>query len=262
MSGVLGSVVPNCLVVFSTSAHPSLALMARDLRIPAHFLYDRVKNHSIKHGRKVLADTVLREYLREERNNADTVSKRLRADLLHFAVVEAPDVQPVFYGEVPLDESTPSWRRGFDSYPAPDVLEDCVPTLMQHELSAMSVSPMLKNGVAKGLTARAALKEGDVILPAPCLSFSSPEGVREFLNQGGNGAFVEGPLLKVKKIRQADGAVCAIYSVLLGAARLLRDFREQVVEPKVAKFRRPNACFRVRPERGAARRLINQCGAG
>ena len=128
-------------------------------------------------------------------------------------------------------------------------MEDCVPTLVQHELSAMPVTPMLKNGVAKGLTARTALKEGDAILPAPCLSFSSPEGVREFLNQGGNGALVEGPLLKVKKIRQVDGAVGTIYSVLLGAARLLRDFREQVVEPKVAKFRRPNACFRVRPER-------------
>ena len=71
-----------------------------------------------------------------------------------------------------------------------------MPTLVQHELSAMPVTPMLKNGVAKGLTARTALKEGDVILPAPCLSFSSPEGVREFLNQGGNGALVEGPLLK------------------------------------------------------------------
>ena len=63
---------------------------------------------------------------------------------------------------------------------------------------------------------------------------------------------MEGPLLKVKKIRLVDGAVGTIYSVLLGAARLLRDFRAQVVEPKVAKFRRPNACFRVRPERGAA----------
>ena len=145
--------------------------MAHDLRIPAHVLYDRVKNHSIKHGRKVLADTVLREYLQEERNKADTVSKRLRADSLHFAAVEAPDAQPVFYCEVPLEESTPSWRRGFDSYPAPDVLEDGVPKLVQHELSDMPVTPMLKNGVAKGLTARTALKEGDVILPAPCLSF-------------------------------------------------------------------------------------------
>ena len=114
----------------------------------------------------------------------------------------------------------------------------------------------------QGLDGAHSFEGGDVILPALCLSFSSPEGVREFLNQGGNGALVEGPLLKVKKIRQVDGAVGAIYSVLLGAARLLRDFREQVAEPKVAKFRRPNACFRVRPERGAARRLINRFGVG
>ena len=108
--------------------------------------------------------------------------------------------------------------------------------------------------MTRGLAARGHLKDGEVISdPVPVLTFSSPAGVLEFLNQGGNAALVEGPMLKITGIQVAEptSQPMNVYAVLLGIGRFIRDFRElEENHEKISKFRKPNAAWRVRPGRG------------
>lgn len=143
-----------------------MRLVAHEYRIPCHVLHDRVREHSIRHGNKILHDVILREVLKEERAKADVSSKRLRSDTLKFVDVNAPTTQPVLFSEVGEDADTPSWRRGFDQYPSAEVLEEAVQKLMESEIGAMVVAPLLEGGSAKGLVTRRALKEGDGALAA------------------------------------------------------------------------------------------------
>ena len=99
------------------------------------------------------------------------------------------------------------------------------------------------------------LSTKDEICSAPCLTFASPEGINEFLNQGGNAALVEGPLLRIMNLQQpASTVTMSIYAVLLGCARLIRDFREI---GSSSKFRKPNAVVQVRVEHGANDGLLS-----
>ena len=254
IAGMMGSQIPACFVALTTSAHPSPAFLGRDLHIPVHIFLDRVQAHGRAHGESLLGSTILQELMCEERAKVGNASKRLNEYDLNFVKLQAPTTQTTLFQEAAEDMSTPSWRRGFDQYPNPDVLEQAVHQLIRHELETLPLVPVVHSGVTRGLAARGHLKDGEVILdPVPVLTFSSPAGVLEFLNQGGNAALVEGPMLKITGIQVAEptSQPMVVYAVLLGAARFIRDFREvEGNQEKSSKFRKPNAAWRVRPGRG------------
>ena len=198
IAGMMGSQIPACLVALTTSAHPSPALLGHDLHIPVHIFLDRVQAHGRAHGESLLGSTILQELMCEERAKVGNASKRLNEYDLHFVKLQAPTTQTTLFQEAAEDISTPSWRRGFDQYPNPDVLEQAVHQLIRYELETFPWVPVVHSGVTRGLAAKGHLKDGEMIAdPVPVLTFSSPAGVLEFLNQGGNAALVEGPLLKI-----------------------------------------------------------------
>ena len=254
IAGMMGSQIPACLVALTTSAHPSPALLGHDLHIPVHIFLDRVQAHGRAHGESLLGSTILQELMCEERAKVGNASKRLNEYDLHFVKLQAPTTQTTLFQEAAEDISTPSWRRGFDQYPNPDVLEQAVHQLIRYELETFPWVPVVHSGVTRGLAAKGHLKDGEMIAdPVPVLTFSSPAGVLEFLNQGGNAALVEGPLLKITGIEQGDPTAqpMVVYAVLLGVGRFIRDFREVGENhEKISKFRKPNAAWRVRPGRG------------
>ena len=254
IAGMMGSQIPACFVALTTSAHPSPALLGHDLHIPVHIFLDRVQAHGRAHGESLLGSTILQELMCEERAKVGNASKRLNEYDLHFVKLQAPTTQTTLFQEAAEDISTPSWRRGFDQYPNPDVLEQAVHQLIRYELETFPWVPVVHSGVTRGLAAKGHLKDGEMIAdPVPVLTFSSPAGVLEFLNQGGNAALVEGPLLKITGIEQGDPTAqpMVVYAVLLGVGRFIRDFREVGENhEKISKFRKPNAAWRVRPGRG------------
>ena len=79
---------------------------------------------------------------------------------------------------------------------------------------------------------------------ATCLCFSDNAGVAEFLNSGGNSALLDGPLLQVGGLHVPgdEGGRMSVCAVLVGLARLLRDYR--------GVRKHPNVLVRVHPEVG------------
>ena len=61
--------------------------------------------------------------------------------------------------------------------------------------------------------------DGDILGPASLLAYASLEGVREFLNFGGNAALAgDAPPIKIENVRGEDGdPPRALYCVLDGA---------------------------------------------
>ena len=74
------------------------------------------------------------------------------------------------------------------------------------------------NGV---LTAAKGLKEGQLVMVGTCLCFSGTQGVAEFLNNGGNAALLDGPLVQVTGLHMPgeDTQRMSVYAVLVGLAR-------------------------------------------
>ena len=79
-----------------------------------------------------------------------------------------------------------------------------------------------------------------------------------------------GPALRIMKLQQPGTSdTKSVYAVLLGAARLIRDFRDMSPDAKASKLRKPNAMIRVKPEKGANDGFLtvvvcthNGCGVG
>jgi len=224
------------LIILSTSAHPGPLFAAHDMRVMGHVYLDRVKTHCKKHGVQTLRDYLFRSYISEERAKIDANNKRVRTEELNFVSVRAPLEQTVFFSEVAPDVSRSAWRAKYDAFPESDALEAGVLELMSTELmeSGLTVS---KHNDTRRLTTKKALKEDERILIAPCLTFSSANGVRECMNAGGNAALLDGPLLHVQGLQTpAMDTTMSVFAVLVGAARWVTDYRG------ISKH--PNAVFR------------------
>ena len=244
---LLDGIAPNDsvdhLVVLSTSAHPSVLLAGHDRRMNVHVLLDRVKQHSIRHGEKILRNWLTRFHDEVERKKVDPASKRLRSEDLFFVKVKAPAVQPVHFIDVPSDEQKSAWRAGMDSIPDPQVLEKGILDLVAKELTDNHLTVTMRKGQHVLVTTRA-LKEGATICSVSALLFSKESLVRDFLNVGFHAALTESPLLTVHGLDTVAGqGSMSVHAVLVGAARLVTDFRG---------FRKwANCSFHVSPDAGA-----------
>jgi hypothetical protein len=154
----------------------------------------------------------------------------IRQDDLGWFVVAAPDEQPVLFREaVPCPTS--AWRAGIDQFHDPAQLEKAIVKLREKELDDMGLEVRDHQGSPFLVTTRA-LKEHDILGVATALLFSSPGLARDFMNQGGNAALMDGPLVRVTPLRTAGvdgldfGPAETVYSVLVGAMALLGDYRD------------------------------------
>ena len=242
--------MPNHIVIITTSAHPSSVLAALDLKVPSHLVQDRVNSHCQAHGEQLLRHTLFKENYKIEKEKAPAANKRVRPASLFFVDVTAPAEQAVRFTETSPDESKSGWRAGYCQYPAEDFLETAVPQLLAWELDNVPVTIRASNNASVAgnvLTASRALKEGEVVMTARCLTFSDATMVAQFMNSGGNGALLEGPLIAVRGVEGCDGdgatTFMDVHCVLVGLARMIKDYR--------GLRKRPNVAFRARPERGA-----------
>ena len=248
LSSVSSKGAPAHLIIVSQSAHPGPILAARSLNVSTHAVYSRVSEHSKNHGRKILRDCMFADFVREGRKQ-QRGEKRVIAKESGFSVLQAPEDQTVLFEQAALGAT---WRSGFDQYPASDFLERAVPRLLQDELDSSILSISMVDGQRRLVTTKAA-KEGDMLVVATALLFSSPVGITEFLNSGGNGALLEGPMIHVKGVRtqhhggDASSTTLAptksVYAILVGVSRLVADFR--------GLRKNPNVAFQADPSQGA-----------
>ena len=192
----------------------------------------------------------LRRIIRSRKRKRQRQINELDLQLFFFVDVTAPAEQAVRFTETSPDESQSGWRAGYCQYPAEDFLETAVPQLLAWELDNVPVTIRASNNASVAgnvLTASRALKEGEVVMTARCLTFSDATMVAQFMNSGGNGALLEGPLIAVRGVEGCDGdgatTFMDVHCVLVGLARMIKDYR--------GLRKRPNVAFRARPERGA-----------
>lgn len=108
-----------------------------------------------------------------------------------------------------------------------------------------------QSGDRKTLLTTRARGENDILCKIGCLFFDSEAGVRGFLNTGGNAALLDGPLIQVRGLRRpgsdglapAPGDTMSVFCIMVGAARLVTDFR-------TAGRHHPNVRIRVQPGLG------------
>ncbi len=206
-----------------------------------HAVYTKVSEHSKNHGRKILRDCMYTDFVKEGRRQ-QRGDKRVFAKESGFVVLPAPESQTVLFEQVALGAT---WRSGFDQYPTPDFLERAVPRLLQEELDSTILAITESDGNRRLVTTKAA-KEGDTLVVATSLLFSAPSGVTEFLNCGGNGALLEGPMFHVTGVLQHEAAgsrTKSVYAILVGVSRLVADFR--------GLRKHPNVAFQAHPDAGA-----------
>ena len=245
INGICGATVPpNHFVYFTVTAHPAALLAARDANAEVHCVLDRVKVHSKAHGQDLLRESIHDAFYVEEKSRHQPASstRRLLSKELFFMTVEADSLQTVMFADVVHDGSTPSWRANLDQAPSSPDLEEAVATLMAKEVEPGAI--LVKEDGAGGRAAHAgkAFKEGDEIVAARCLLFSSAQNVAEFLNGEGNTVLLEGPLVKIANVQTPDNDTTELFAVLVGVAMFIRDFR--------GKKARPNAVLKFSPGKG------------
>ena len=118
-----------------------------------------------------------------------------------------------------------------------------------------------KTASGRALATTRSILENELIGVATCKIFSSAEAVQGFLNKEGYAALHDGVKVKVVGLAGPPGAKTEVYAVLVGAMRLLTDYRN------VRKF--PNCELRARPACGPndgflelIARTHNGCGIG
>lgn len=227
LTGTLGSEIASTFVGISSTAHPASLLAARDLSMNAHCLLSSASNHSAGHGLQILRDTLFSEaYAAEQKNTAH--AKRVLEDELSFAVLRAPDEQPVSFWSVPPTEGC--WRSGMDLCPSTEQLLELLPKQFSSELEACGLRVVEEAG-QKRLAASRGLREEEVLGSLSALLFSSAGAVAEFLNVEGNAALLEGPLLKISDLSGenpqgvSNAGFSSVFAVPMGVGRLLSDFR-------------------------------------
>ena len=249
--------ITNFLLI-STSAHPAPVLAARASQAKVHVVLDRVNDHCSAHGQDILK-TLTYERLRAiETASADpNLRKRLRAEELCFACVEAPTEQPIRFHDVAADEGKYDRRAGFDSGPDSDALQKGMIMLVGKELEANGLAAQERDtndgGRERFIVTQRKLAETAIAMEAPCLPFSSAAAIGEFLNHGGNSVLAEGGLVEVTGIKTQDDSTCSIFAALVGCARFIRDCRQ--VGAGLTKAgpasRRANVRFECAPGAGA-----------
>ena len=215
------------LVVLTTSAHPGSWLAGFDGGMNVHVYLDRVKQHCKNHGLQIFKHRLSANFEKTERARADVSAKRVRTQDLSFLSLDAPLDQPVQFEEIPVDKAISGWRGGYNSWPPSDVLEKGVISLMSKELEDHHLAVVHRTaGSRTCLITKRALKEGDTVIVARSLLFSSAQHVRDFMNVEGHSALLEGPLIKVTGLdRKVEPRSLEVFAVLVGAARLLCDYR-------------------------------------
>jgi hypothetical protein len=176
----------------------------------------------------------------------DPSRKRLRSeDVLTVPIMASPNQSPRFF-EVQADPAASSWRAGIDLSCEDIDLEKAVVDLCAKELDSMELAVRDRHG-CKQLVTTKALKEGQRVGQVSSLLFSTKGVMRDFLNKGGNVALMDAPLLEVRNLETSDllegVQFNSVYSVPVGAARLLTDHRH-------AKAKFPNVELFCCPELG------------
>ena len=205
-----------------------------------HVLLDRVKDHSKKHADAICRATLLAQFHKAEKAKMPSAAKRLYAENLHYVTVSAPEQgDGLRWGDI---EAADDWRSGLDKVFPDRKLESLVPSLISKEIDNTSVSVRTLEDGSRRLMAASSLKEGDVVLQASCLLFTTLSKVTEFLNSGGNSVLLEGPIVRINGLLDDTGSSRTIFAVLVGAAMFIGDFR--------GKTGRPNVTLRVKPTAG------------
>ena len=238
----LGAAEPSAhAVIMTTSSHPSPILASTDMSMQTRVLYKNVTHHACEHGKDLLRAVWKKEYLKKEKAKIDPEKKRLLQDDVRFVKVQAPADQTICFSQVVPSGTTPAWRAGVDLSPDESTLEKGMMELMARQLQDSGLAVSEKDG-ERFLVPKMHVNEGDEVIVANCLVYSNPSSVRTFLNQGGNAALIDGPLIQIDGVQEPDGSEKSFYCVLLGAARLACDYR--------GKRKHPNCVIQVRPEQG------------
>ena len=224
-AGVTGDELLPHILVMSTSAHPSVILAGLSLKAKVHVLYDRVPKHSLNHGDQLLRQILLSRFMKEEKLKQKPDEKRIISEDLVFFPVNAPEDQPLKFGEVQPDYDTSGWRAGFNQYPAPTVLETGVLQLFQTELDREALEVRdFKN--TKVLITQSKKAEGDSLGHVSCLLFGSSAHVSEFLNNAGNAALACSALFEVKGVLNFEDKPESLFAVPVGVARHIANASE------------------------------------
>lgn len=265
---------PTNMVYVSTTAHPSALLAAHDRKVQCSTVLDRVKVHSVRHGQHLLKSSLItNHYALEAAKTPGT--KRLLAKDVSLVHVTAPDEQTTVWSKVPVPDT---WRSKLDQTPTPEDLEKVVPKLVASELENGQVITM-EDGRDTCLAAGQAMKDGDVAIQVKALFFTSLAAVMKFMNQDGNAALLNGPVIKIDGLLKPDalgGGIDALgggigdadalgggkeelFAVMVGAAMYVQDYR--------GKKARPNVTLKVSPHKGLSDQMLtyvvatrNSCG--
>ena len=137
----------------------------------------------------------------------------------------APDSQLIKFDEATV--LAKNWRSGLDSHPHSRVIEKEITNLLYRELDLFQLhvddSSDHKFSV---LTIQRALKEGETALVASSLVFSTVACLQQFLQEGSNGALLEGAsLFKLRGLRDTNNVETELFTVSVGAARFVADYR-------------------------------------
>ena len=173
----------------------------------------------------------------------------IRQDELRMFIVLAPGMQPVLFHAVPADPEGSSWRAGTDQYHDSDELLKAIVQLREKEVTEHGLTVNSRDGQHRICTTRS-YKDSDLVGQATCQIFSTLGLLRDFLNQGGNAALMDGPLICVDGLQTTaengidPGPPVAVYCALVGSMNLLQDYRQ-------AGHKFPNCVIVCDPGRGA-----------
>ena len=249
--------------MLTRSSHPSPLLAAHGLGKQAHVLILGQSDHARAHGETLLREIVYDDCHKVELAKEDPSCKRLRSVDVLTVPIMAPPNQSTHFFEVQADPAVSFWRAGIDLSCDDVDLEKAVVELCTKELDNMDLAVRDRHG-CKQLVTTKALKEGQRVGNVTSLLFSTKVMLRDFLNKGGNVALADAPLLEIGNLETSDMLegvqMKSVYSVPVGAGRLLTDYRHAKVKfPNVELF----CCPELGPNDGFIQMRVkthNQCG--
>ena len=249
--------------MLTRSSHPSPLLAAHGLGKQAHVLILGQSDHARAHGETLLREIVYDDCHKVELAKEDPSCKRLRSVDVLTVPIMAPPNQSTHFFEVQADPAVSFWRAGIDLSCDDVDLEKAVVELCTKELDRMDLAVRDRHG-CKQLVTTKALKEGQRVGNVTSLLFSTKVMLRDFLNKGGNVALADAPLLEIGNLETSDMLegvqMKSVYSVPVGAGRLLTDYRHAKVKfPNVELF----CCPELGPNDGFIQMRVkthNQCG--
>jgi hypothetical protein len=239
-------------VLLTRSSHPSPMLAVHSLGKQAHACLVGQSNHARAHGQRLLREYIFNFHCQKLKAAVDINRKRVRSEDLNVVKIEARPCQSPRFDEVQADPLVSFWRAGIDRTFEGDAieLERAVVNLCDRELTDLRLAVRDQQG-AKLLVTTRALKEGDVIGKASAMLYSTKGLMRDFLNQGGNAALMDAPLLEAAGVEVGEGLsepgeaapTKKVFGILVGAMRLLTDYRH-------AKLKFPNVELVCCPDAG------------